>query len=238
MMYYNVLMDVLARNIRKYRKGLKLSASALSIKIGRGSNYIGRFERGETKSLGSDDIPKIAKVLNVTLDDPLSDKLLNQKPQMDASLIVDQVRELVNKYKPENIKSVSKVIEVPIVGVAPAGKPCILNESKGETVVIKLEQLEGSSTKGLFAITVSGESLSGDKIHDGYNLVFRSIQEIDIENKIYLCNVHGECTLKHCKWVDGKIRLYGTNSHYQDIEPDQCEIKGRCILISPPDIQV
>jgi HTH-type transcriptional regulator, competence development regulator len=66
------MSSFLGENIKKYRLNLGLSIKELSEKSGVGSSTISQIETGKRKSLRSESLEKIARALNLNVNDLLS----------------------------------------------------------------------------------------------------------------------------------------------------------------------
>ncbi len=114
---------------------------------------------------------------------------------------------------------------IPIVGRVAAGKP-----------ILAIENIEGyldlgtmfSLQKGLFVLTVHGDSMVGAHICDGDYVIVR--QQPTIENgQIGVAVVNDEATVKRI-WVSGRrVRLVAENPAYPTMEFDAASSDVRIV---------
>jgi SOS-response transcriptional repressor LexA len=222
----NTMKETLGQRIKRLREARGLNRYRLGKYSGINSGYITRIEEGEFQP-GIEILKKLAKGLNV----PLS-TILDDNPEEPA------IEKLSPEERIENITSdlvrlkidLKNQIKIPILGIIPASYPCLVEESYEGDITLQRELLEGiSNPEKLFALRVSGPSLIGDGILPGDIILFTPAHEIDIEGKIYACRIENECTAKHARHANGKIRLYASNDDYKDFEPRQVEIRGRAV---------
>ncbi len=72
---YQDFLVILGKNIRKFRKKKKLSQEQLAFGFNSARNYIGCIERAE-KTLSLKTLYKIAKILDVRVEDLLKDTMV------------------------------------------------------------------------------------------------------------------------------------------------------------------
>ena len=124
---------------------------------------------------------------------------------------------------PENLKPITKVNRIPIVGSIAAGKPILANEN------IESHLLLGQEYKADFALKIKGDSMIDVGINDGDLALI--IKDRPISNgEIYAVLVDGEATLKKVYKNDDYLTLQPCNSKYEPIvvkEEDNPYIVGK-----------
>lgn len=124
---------------------------------------------------------------------------------------------------PENLKPITKVNRIPIVGSIAAGKPILATEN------IESHLLLGQEYKADFALKIMGDSMIDVGINDGDLALI--IKDRPISNgEIYAVLVDGEATLKKVYKNDDYLTLQPCNSKYEPIvvkEEDNPYIVGK-----------
>lgn len=124
---------------------------------------------------------------------------------------------------PENLKPISKVNRIPIVGSIAAGTPILATEN------IESYLLLGQEYKADFALKIMGDSMIDVGINDGDLALI--IKDRPISNgEIYAVLVDGEATLKKVYKNDDYLTLQPCNSRYEPIvvrESDNPYIVGK-----------
>lgn len=124
---------------------------------------------------------------------------------------------------PENLKPITKVNSIPIVGSIAAGKPILATEN------IESHLLLGQEYKADFALSIKGDSMIDVGINDGDLALI--IKDRPVTNgDIYAVLVDGEATLKKVYKNDDYLTLQPCNSKYEPImvkEKDDPYIIGK-----------
>lgn len=124
---------------------------------------------------------------------------------------------------PENLKPITKVNRIPIVGSIAAGTPILATEN------IESYLLLGQEYKADFALKIMGDSMIDVGINDGDLALI--IKDRPISNgEIYAVLVDGEATLKKVYKNDDYLTLQPCNSKYEPIvvkEEDNPYIVGK-----------
>ncbi len=214
--------------LRELREQRGMTQEELAEALDVSNTYIAMVETGKRE--GKPLLPKLALFFGIDLQVLYGDKPIPEyqpKPKPLKSLLQEVQRHI----------DALEILEFPILGEGPAGTPCIQWEQNLGTVKVLKSSVQGiPDLDKLFAVIVKGESLSGDNIHDQDRLLIYPIKEVDINGKIYTCNLGEQCVIKHVELTkDGKYRLHSTNDHYQDIEPGELEIVGRAIKKIPQE---
>ena len=115
-----------------------------------------------------------------------------------------------NRPLPENLKPITKVNRIPIVGSIAAGKPILATEN------IESYLLLGQEYKADFALNIKGDSMIDVGINDGDPALI--IKDRPVTNgDIYAVLVDGEATLKKVYKNDDYLTLQPCNSKYEPI---------------------
>ena len=107
-------------------------------------------------------------------------------------------------------------MDLPLVGGIIAGYPSPADDFVYES--IDLNKLIVKHPDATFYARVRGQSMMGDFMEDDLLVIDRSIDWTD--NKIALCYVDNEFTLKRLKIENGKCFLIPSNSDFPIIEVD------------------
>ena len=120
-------------------------------------------------------------------------------------------------YKSEKLElftPASSTMELPYVGGIVAGFPSPADDFVYES--IDLNKLIVKHPDATFYARVRGQSMVGDFMEDDLLVIDRSMEWTD--NKIALCYVENEFTLKRIKIENGKCFLIPSNSDFPIIE--------------------
>lgn len=205
--------------IRARRKELGLTLKQVADKLGVSESLISRYESNDVKNMGIDKLIPLAKVLKTTpayLMGWEEDKTYFNELSYD--MIAEPSASYYEKTTYEKLIPL-EIVEIPMYGKASAGNG-----------YINLEQEIGSYTipkhiykKGIFAIRVSGDSMTGiDKsIPDGSTAIVDPelcSDPINLNNKVCVFEYDDETYIKQLI-IDkqGIIRLRSFNSEYDDI---------------------
>ncbi|GGZ91631.1 transcriptional repressor LexA [Streptomyces echinoruber] len=115
--------------------------------------------------------------------------------------------------------------EVPLVGRIAAGAP-LLAEETVEDVYALPRQVVGEGE--LFALTVSGDSMTGAAICDGDIVTVRRQDSAD-HGDIVAALLEDEATVKVLRRQDGKVWLVPRNPAYEPIPGDRARILGKVV---------
>lgn len=194
--------------IKKRRKELGLTLKQVADQLGVSESLISRYESNDVKNMKVDKIAPLAKILKTTPAYLMG--WAEYKTPYDNSL---------NKKTTYEELIPIEIVEIPMYGKASAGNG-----------YINFEQEIGSYTvpkniykKGIFAIRVSGDSMTGiDKsIPDGSTAVVDPelcTDPINLNNKVCVFEYNDETYIKQLI-IDkqGIIRLRSFNPEYDDI---------------------
>jgi repressor LexA len=119
-------------------------------------------------------------------------------------------------------------IDVPILGMVPAGRPIEATESMLGSLAVPAKW-----SGDLYALRVKGESMIDAGIFDGDYVVVKKQHHAN-NGEIVVAMVDGEVTVKYLEKKGGKVRLLPANSRFSPIEiPAHSEnfIQGRVVSV-------
>ena len=128
-----------------------------------------------------------------------------------------------NRPLPENLKPITKVNRIPIVGSIAAGKPILATENIDSYLLL------GQEYRADFALKIMGDSMIDVGINDGDLALIIKDKPI-INGEIYAVLVDGEATLKKVYRNDDYLTLQPCNSKYEPLvvkEEDNPYIVGK-----------
>jgi transcriptional regulator with XRE-family HTH domain len=227
----------LGKRIVCLRKSRGWSTYKLAEESGVDLGQLSKLEKGTKDNLTIETVNRISIALGCQASQLLNESEIEElsKPKTESDYLVD----LGQTFKNLNIKNfsyLSEIIRVSVCGSVPAGTVRVVETgATDDYVIIFRNNLSNIAyLGGIYAVRVYGESLSGDQIHDGDALLILPTTEVQVNNKIYICNHAGESVIKHVERTsEGKILLKVTIDHYQIIEPSELTIKGRVVWIQP-----
>lgn len=135
--------------------------------------------------------------------------------------------------KPRAIEIVDKsfspkeFVNIPIVGKVAAGSPILAVENIEDNFQLPINFIK-RSTKELFMLNVSGESMIEAGILDG-DLAIIEQNDTAVNGEIVVALVENEATLKRFYKEDGHIRLQPENKSMSPIIVEDCKILGKLI---------
>lgn len=101
-----------------------------------------------------------------------------------------------------------RVVEIPVIGAVPAGRPMLAEEFVEDRVII--DSFFVGRGQEVFALRVQGESMIGDGIFDGDYIFVRKQLEAE-RGAIVVVMVDGEATVKRFYKESDHIRLQPSN---------------------------
>jgi len=120
-------------------------------------------------------------------------------------------------------------VDVPLLGRVAAGAPILAEENAEDTVRVSSFFLGGNRQQKVFALTVVGESMIEDGIHDGDFLFVRK-QAVAQPGEIVVAMIEGEATVKRYFPEGDRIRLQPANSAMEPIFVDKADFRQTDIL--------
>ncbi len=122
----------------------------------------------------------------------------------------------------------SQSIDIPILGVVPAGRPIDAVQQSLGTLAVPMKW-RGE----LFALEVTGESMVGAGILPGDYVIVRK-QGTARDGEIVVATIEGEATVKRFEKRHGKVRLLPENPRYSPLElsgEEENLIQGKVISV-------
>jgi repressor LexA len=113
---------------------------------------------------------------------------------------------------------------IPVLGRVAAGMPVLAPENREGEIRIDLSLFRLRSSKGIFALTVKGESMIEAHILEGDTVLVRS-QSVAEDGEIVVAMVDGETTVKRLFVEKDRVRLQPENSAMQPIYVDRGELQ-------------
>ncbi len=121
-----------------------------------------------------------------------------------------------HKARTLRLASAQDVIPIPVFATIPAGPPQLREPATAE-IALNPDSFPRAAQRDLFALRVSGDSMTGAKIFDGDIVIIepRPAKEGDV----VVALVDGENTLKRLIKESGKYLLKAENPAYPEITP-------------------
>jgi repressor LexA len=127
-----------------------------------------------------------------------------------------------------------KVLPIPIRGYINAGTPAPIEPIDLGMAWVEKDKISGvKKMDAVFALRISGDSLIGDKIANGDNVVIDPNPDI-IEGKIYAVKLQNEFVARHVHREGEFVVLTSSNGKYERMKVEEAEIVGRIIWSQPP----
>jgi repressor LexA len=230
--------ELVGAKIKRLREARGWTPYRLASEVGTSDTYIAKLERGIIRSPGAAMLMKLAETLGVTVNDLVSPEAPNSlaRSPTEADRLLELKRAL-DKFGLDDLKFIGEVLQVPVRGSVHAGNPCVTEQEEGEALIISRPVVEKiANTSVVYALRISGESLSGDGIHTGDQILVLPTPTLDINGKLYVIRDPntGESVVRHLyQTADGKIRIESSNPEYKPLVLRQVEIMGRVIYIQP-----
>jgi len=119
-------------------------------------------------------------------------------------------------------------VKVPLVGVAPAGRPQEVFDSLGESVDVP-EWMVGRRRGSVFCIRVSGKSMVDAYIDDGDRVLLERTNTANSGEMVVARLDDGSVTLKRLRRENGRILLVPENPEFVPIEVKELRVVGRVV---------
>lgn len=196
----------ISKRIKTRRQELGISVEELADRINKNKATIYRYEKGDIGKVPYDILEPLSEALDVSIG-----YLLGSEDTIE------------NRPLPENLKPITKVNRVPVVGSIAAGKPILATEN------IESYLLLGQEYRADFALKIMGDSMIDVGINDGDLALIIKDKPI-INGEIYAVLVDGEATLKKVYRNDDYLTLQPCNSKYEPLvvkEEDNPYIVGK-----------
>lgn len=121
----------------------------------------------------------------------------------------------------------ARLLDVPVVGKVAAGRPVLAEENVVGN--IQVDSFFIGTTKKVFALKVTGDSMIGDGIRDGDFLFVKRQQNADAGD-IVVAMLEGEATCKRYYPERDKVRLQPSNPSMQPIYVTKSQMRDLQIL--------
>ena len=196
----------ISKRIKNRRQELGMSVEELADMLNKNKATIYRYENGDIGKVPYDILEPLSEALDVSIG-----YLLGSEDTIE------------NRPLPENLRPITKVNRIPVVGSIAAGKPILATEN------IESHLLLGQEYRADFALKIKGDSMIDVGINDGDLALI--IKDRPVTNgDIYAVLVDGEATLKKVYRNDDYLTLQPCNSKYEPLmvkEEDNPYIIGK-----------
>jgi len=119
-------------------------------------------------------------------------------------------------------------VRVPLVGVAPAGRPEEVFDSLGESVEVP-EWMVGRRRGNIFCIRVVGKSMVDAYIDDGDRVLLERTTTVNSGEMVVARLDDGSVTLKRLRRENGRILLVPENPEFAPLEVKELRVVGRVV---------
>ncbi len=199
------------------------------------TNAYKSYFSGNNAALGKLDMENILQDLKnrfIALSEEIASYYFNEASwNQDFNLDADSLLNISDEMLPEMLSSNRNIVKIPVLGKIPAGNPIEAEENIIEYVNVSKSEL--SSSDRYFYLIVTGDSMIGSGIMDGYRVLVK--KQPDVENgEIAVIRVNSsEATLKRVKKIDGQVILYPDNPKYDPIfiTHNDAEIIGKVVKV-------
>lgn len=189
-----------------------MTQAELSVASGVALSTIKSIETGRVKAPQPDTLASLALGLHMTIPELMAQIYGSPTPRPTGAI---------------------PVIRVPVLGVVKAGTFVLSQEQNLGFIIVDKQSLSGVNAKlidDVYALLVSGNSLAGDKIYEGYHLIVDPNQRDIIDNQIYvLRNKDQECAVRHVIKENDHLILYSTGEPPKVTTATDIEILGRVV---------
>lgn len=187
----------------------------------------------EKKRISQTDMAREIGVAETTVSSWLNAK---KYPRIDKiQLMADFFnvsRSAITEKKSDNVKYISDIVKIPVIGKIACGDPITAIENIEE---YKERSIEGLPSGELFYLTAAGKSME-PVIRDGSSVLCR--KQPDVENgeiAAVLVNGDEETTLKKVRKINGMIMLEPINDKYDPFiitEENPAKIVGKAVEVT------
>ena len=196
----------ISKRIKDRRQELGMSVEELADILNKNKATIYRYENGDIGKVPYDILEPLSGALDVSIG-----YLLGSEDTIE------------NRPLPENLRPITKINRIPIVGSIAAGKPILATENIESYLMLDQEY------KADFALRIKGDSMIEAGINDGDLALI--IKDRPLTNgDIYAVLVDGDATLKKVYKNDNFLTLQPCNSKYEPLmvkEEDNPYIIGK-----------
>ena len=164
---------------------------------------------------GRDNLVGLATLFGVS-----GDYLLGIADYESRQSVAMMLRELTERFE------MLGLVEIPILGIVPAGEPMIPIEMAGDYIEIPEHLTRG--VRQPFALRIAGDSLSDMGIYDGQVVVVAPHAEV-VDGKVYVVEIDGLVTAKRVVRQNDTLRLEGAQGSIEIRDPAQVKTLGRIV---------
>lgn len=216
-----VINQEIGNRVKKRRQELGLSQDDLAKRLGyQYRSAVSKLEKGGTvfkQAL----LMKVAKALNTTPSYLMGYDANDQDAKSDSQ---EEINIPIKNLVPFEVK------EIPILGKIACGEPIFADEERGRYTTV-------SGVHADFALEAQGDSMIGDRIHNG-DIVFCRNQPTVENGEIAVVIIKDEATLKHFFYYPdrGMVILKASNPAYEDLiymddEMADIRILGKAVAV-------
>lgn len=206
-------MSTLGKRLKRLRNSKRWTLVEVSEKLGlRGHSTYSNWEYDRAQP-DAEMLAKLAQLFGVTSDFLIGKDENNKTLPEDYGLV------------PVNF---DKMVKLPILGTIRAGEPIDMLENIEGYELVEPELLRGREG---FVLKVTGNSMSGDYIFNGYKVLVVMDQDIS-PNDIAVVSVNGyEATLKRIKCQGGVCVLTSSNPEFEPMiyPAEQINVIGKVV---------
>ena len=209
--------------IKKLRESKDYTQQDLADKSGLSRSLIARIEQGSIITPTPDTINALAPIFDMRPAELSA--FLYGDTTIPKTSDADFIFELDKRIK---------VLPIPIRGYINAGTPAPVEAIDLGVTWVEKDKISGvKKMDAVFALRISGDSLIGDRIDNGDNVVIDPNPDI-IEGKIYAVKIQNEFVARHVHREGGYVVLTSSNGKYERMKVQEAEIVGRIIWSQPP----
>ena len=199
------------------------------------TNAYKKYASGNTSGLGPIDISNILMDLKdkfMAISEEIASYYFDEVSwRQDFNLDLDTLLSLSDDITPPKQALGGDIVKIPVLGKIPAGNPIEAEENIIDYVDISRSEL--SSKDCYFYLIVTGDSMIGSGIMDGYRVLVKKQPDVE-SGEIAIIRVNSsEATLKRVKKIDGQVILYPDNPRYDPIfiNSNDAEIIGKVVKV-------
>jgi SOS-response transcriptional repressor LexA len=226
--------ETLGARLTRLRQEAGFNKSRLGKKSGIDPGYIARIESGRIPNPGLPILKKLAAAMDLPLLRLIGEE--ESAGNINTGKLFELKRAL-GRFVSREIESLGEALQIPVRGYVRAGTPCVVEQEEGEVLIISRNLIESLTRKAgnVYALRIAGESLSGDGLHTGDDILVFQTSNFDIEGKLYVIRdpQTGESVVRHLQHKDGRIRITAAHPEYQPLLLDEVEVIGRVIYLQP-----
>jgi repressor LexA len=135
------------------------------------------------------------------------------------------------------LDSLSEIVKLPVKGFINAGTPTLAEAVElGDAFIRKIDVSGVKKVSGLYCLRISGESLIGDQINNGDDVVIEPFPDL-IDGKIYAVKLDNQFVARHVHRENGYVILTSSNGKYEKMRVNELEMVGRIIWSQPRGVK-